>query len=159
MYQHNRITDVKTLLAILESFVDDSKTTLSLLANSVALLKQYYPETNWIGYYLAKGNTLHLGPFIGESACIEIAFGKGVCGSSANLLETIIVNDTSEFADHIACDVNSQSEIVLPIIIDNIVYGVLDIDSPKKNTFTDYDKEILETFIEILKKGIRKSLF
>lgn len=158
MYNHQIISKPELLFNMLKEFIKDSETTISLLANSIALLKQYYPSANWIGYYFVKEQTLHLGPFIGESACIKIPFDKGFCGLAARSMETQIVADVHTEDFHIACDANSQSEIVVPIIINNELYGVLDIDSPLKNNFDISDKDVLEEYILLLKTGIKKEL-
>ncbi len=150
MYNHNNHKDPDLLLKQLQEFINSSKKPISLLANLSALLKQYYPETNWIGFYLLKDEVLYLGPFQGKSACIEIPIGKGVCGSAVLARKAINVGNVKEIANHIACDSESVSELVVPIIKDNLVIGVLDLDAPFENYFTKADEELLTEFVEIL---------
>ncbi len=93
---------------------------------------------------------LQLGPFCGKVACMRIPLGKGVCGTAASQQKTYVVPDVHQFPGHIACDSASESEIVVPIIINNTLYGVLDIDSPIKNRFDDIDRQYLEQIVSIL---------
>ena len=108
----------------------------------------------WVGFYLLKDNILKLGPFQGKVACMMIPLNKGVCGYCATTKETIIVKDVHEFRGHIACDSRSLSEICVPIIINNELYGLLDIDSPITNRFSDLDKEYLEKATKIIEKAL-----
>ena len=120
------------------------------LANASALLNQALRDINWVGFYLRQGDKLVLGPFQGKTACIEIPFGRGVCGTAAIKNETQLVTDVHEFPGHIACDSASNSEIVIPLHKDGVVAAVLDIDSPTVGRFTLADKEGLETLVPIL---------
>lgn len=120
------------------------------LANAAALLNQFLTDINWVGFYLADGDELVLGPFQGLPACVRIPFGKGVCGTAAAERRTVVVPDVHQFPGHIACDAASQSEIVVPLIKDDRVIGVLDIDSPVKNRFDDVDRRYLEQFASVL---------
>ena len=120
------------------------------LSNAVALLYESLEDINWAGFYFVENSVLVLGPFQGRPACIEIAIGKGVCGTSAERKETIVVGNVHEFPGHIACDSASNSEIVIPILADGEVIGVLDIDSPLFSRFSDEDREGLEEFVGIL---------
>ena len=99
-------------------------------------------------------NELVLGPFQGLPACIRIPLGKGVCGTAAQKKETILVADVNQFPGHIACDAASRSEIVVPLIKESEVIGVLDIDSPEYNRFSEDDQEGLEQFVKVLVKHI-----
>jgi len=128
---------------------------ITLLSNASAYLNSYIDDINWVGFYLYDGSVLYLGPFQGKVACQEIKMGKGVCGTAAFKRETIVVPNVLEFEGHIACDSNSRSEIVVPIIIDEKLFGVLDIDSANFNRFNEEDKKILEQFIEIIKEYIK----
>ena len=125
------------------------------MANGAALLWQELSDINWAGFYtMEKDEYLLLGPFQGKPACIRIPMGKGVCGSAAAEKSTQVVKDVSLFPGHIACDSASKSEIVDPIFDkQGNVTGVLDIDSPVKNRFTEIDKEGLEEFVKILEKA------
>ncbi|MCG7344412.1 GAF domain-containing protein [Sporosarcina sp. ACRSL] len=125
------------------------------LSNASALLNQFFDRINWVGFYMMDGeDELVLGPFQGLPACIRIPLGKGVCGTSAQQNETILVPDVNQFPGHIACDAASRSEIVVPLLKDGEVIGVLDIDSPEYNRFTEHDQEGLEQFVKVLVKHI-----
>ena len=120
------------------------------LANASALLWQHLEDINWTGFYLLEGKTLVLGPFQGKPACIEIPLGKGVCGTAVAQSATVRVEDVHDFPGHIACDSASRSEIVIPLRVDGEIIGVLDIDSPVLNRFSQEDQKHLEMFAEIL---------
>ena len=124
------------------------------LANASALLNQALADINWVGFYLREGDKLVLGPFQGKTACIEIPFGRGVCGTAAAKDETQLVMDVHQFPGHIACDGASNSEIVVPIHKDGQVWGVLDIDSPLFGRFTTDDREGLENFVKALETAL-----
>lgn len=117
------------------------------LANLSALLNQTLTEINWVGFYLVEGDRLVLGPFQGKPACIEIPFGKGVCGTAAAQDATQLVDDVHAFPGHIACDCDSRSEIVVPMHRGSGVVGVLDIDSPVRARFTEDDLRGLEALV------------
>ena len=117
------------------------------LANLSALLNDALTDINWVGFYLAEGDTLVLGPFQGKPACIEIPFGKGVCGTAAALDATQLVPDVHAFRGHIACDCASRSEIVIPMHCGVRVAAVLDIDRPLLARFTESDRLGLETLV------------
>lgn len=136
----------------LEALIDGVPHTVANLANASALLFSSLDRLNWAGFYLAEGEKLVLGPFQGKPACIEIPFGRGVCGTAAELRKTVVVYDVHEFPGHIACDCASNSEIVVPIIKNGKVVGVLDIDSPEVGRFTDEDEAGLEEFARIIEK-------
>ncbi|WP_102691048.1 GAF domain-containing protein [Rummeliibacillus pycnus] len=138
----------------LDALLEGEKDIVSNLSNASALLNQFLDTINWCGFYLLKNNELLLGPFQGLPACMHIPIGKGVCGTSAQLKETLVVEDVHAFPGHIACDSASQSEIVVPIIIDDLLYGVLDIDSPVKGRFSKEDQIGLEQFVAVLTKHI-----
>jgi len=123
---------------------------LANLANISALIFHALPELNWAGFYLLKNEELVLGPFQGKLACTRIKIGRGVCGTAAQELKTQRVSDVHEFAGHIACDSASQSEIVIPIVINKVLYGVLDLDSPVKARFDEVDQYHLEKLVQII---------
>ena len=112
---------------------------LANAANMSALLYEALPNLNWAGFYFLQAGELVLGPFQGKVACVRIALGRGVCGTAAERRETIIVPDVNAFPGHIACDVASRSEIVIPLIQDGRLLGVLDIDSPQIARFDQDD--------------------
>ena len=143
-------TNYKLLIEQACELTKDCPYLIANLANVSALLYQTLPDINWAGFYLAENDKLILGPFQGNPACIEIPFGKGVCGTAAEKDETQLVSDVHQFPGHIACDSASRSEIVIPLHKDGAVFGVLDIDSPSLSRFSDTDKEGLEKLAKIL---------
>jgi GAF domain-containing protein len=124
------------------------------LSNFTAALKQTFIKISWVGFYLFDGSKLYLGPFQGKVACTEIQIGSGVCGTSAKERKTIIVEDVDKFPGHIACDVESRSEIVVPIFKEDKLFGVLDLDSTDYNSFNETDKKYLEELVSFLSKEI-----
>ena len=118
-------------------------------ANLSALLWQSLPDLNWAGFYFLKGRELVLGPFQGKPACVRIALGSGVCGAAAAGARTIVVADVHAFAGHIACDTQSNSELVTPLIKDGRVLGVLDLDSPRHGRFDADDAAGIEALARI----------
>ncbi|MDS9471763.1 GAF domain-containing protein [Sporosarcina pasteurii] len=120
------------------------------LSNASALLNQFFDRINWVGFYLMEDGELVLGPFQGLPACVRIQVGKGVCGTAVERKESIIVPDVEAFPGHIVCDAASRSEIVVPIIKNDEVIGVLDIDSPELDRFSETDRIGLEKVVETL---------
>ena len=118
-------------------------------ANFSALLFNSLPNVNWAGFYFLQGEELVLGPFQGNPACVRIPMGKGVCGVAAQQCETIIVPNVHEFPGHIACDVASNSEIVVPLFDGEQLLGVLDLDSPTIGRFDDQDAEGLNELVTV----------
>ena len=141
----------KTIISQVNSIIDPSLPLVSNLSNVSAILNQL-ENLNWVGFYLVKNDTLYLGPFQGEVACTVIEYGKGVCGTSLKEKKTIIVDDVNKFKGHIACSSLSKSEIVVPIMKDNEVKALIDIDSPIYNRFNEDDKNNLEQVALILGK-------
>lgn len=119
-------------------------------ANTASLLFHSLPDVNWAGFYMVRDRELVLGPFQGKPACVRLPFGKGVCGTAAEKQQTLIVPDVSQFPGHIACDPDSRSEIVVPLISWGKLTGVLDIDSAIPNRFDEQDSEGLESVAAIL---------
>ena len=122
---------------------------ISILSNTSAFLMEMMKDVSWVGFYLYD-KTLYLGPFQGKVACTIIPMNRGVCGCSAYQRETIIVENVHEFKGHIACDSASNSEIVVPIVFNNNLYGVLDLDSTSFSRFSEEDKLFLECLVSIL---------
>lgn len=120
------------------------------MANISALLFNTMEKINWAGFYILKNNQLVLGPFQGKPACIRINLDSGVCGKAAIKLESQVVKNVHEFEGHIACDSDTNSEIVIPLIKDEKLIGVLDIDSPVIDRFDTIDKDNLEKLANIL---------
>ncbi|QKY71658.1 GAF domain-containing protein [Lentibacillus sp. CBA3610] len=154
-YSGNKVNDYEQLLKQLTVLSEDETDTTAILSNASALLNQFLNEVNWVGFYLWKDDELVLGPFQGLPACIRIAYGKGVCGTAIKENKTTRVPDVFEFPGHIACDSASRSEIVVPLTVNNEIYGVLDIDSPIKNRFDETDQIYLEKFVKELEKLIQ----
>lgn len=142
--------DYRLLNEQLAALVHDVPHLIANLSNASALLWQTLPDINWAGFYLLEGETLVLGPFQGKPACIEIAPGRGVCGTAAQSDTTQVVADVLSFPGHIACDAASRSELVVPLHKDGRVVGVLDIDSASPAHFTDVDRAGLERFAQTL---------
>lgn len=134
-----------------KGIVDPTLPIFTNLANVSAILNQM-EDINWCGFYIVKNDELILGPFQGEVACTRIPKGKGVCGTSLEKKQTIIVDDVNKFKGHIACSTKSKSEIVVPIIKNNEVVALIDIDSPIYNRFTNKEKDFLSEVSIILKE-------
>lgn len=148
------MTDYNLLADQIKSLAEDEPNFIPVLSNASAILYDAMPDLNWAGFYLMNKGSLLLGPFQGKVACIRIALGKGVCGTAAGNDETLVVPNVHEFPGHIACDCASNSEIVVPIHKDGKVVGVLDIDSPNLNRFSEEDKLGLEKFVKALEEVI-----
>ena len=133
-------TDYLRLDSQLSALMSGETDPLANAANCVALLFHALPRINWLGIYLARDDELVLGPFQGKAACTRIAFGRGVCGRAAESRQTQLVDDVHDFDGHIACDPDSRSELVVPLITGNTLIGVLDIDSPEPARFGDADR-------------------
>jgi GAF domain-containing protein len=138
----------------IKSLISRDDNLISSLSNFSAALKQTFEKISWVGFYILEGNYLYLGPFQGKVACTKIEIGKGVCGTAAEKMETVIVPDVNKFPGHIACDPDSKSEIVVPVIKNHKVYGVLDLDSNSYNAFDETDKEYLEELSGFLSEEI-----
>ncbi|NCF24804.1 MAG: GAF domain-containing protein [Gammaproteobacteria bacterium] len=138
------MTDYELLDSQAKALLGDEPDALANAANFVALLYNALDDVNWLGIYVLRGNELVLGPFQGRPACVHIAVGSGVCGMAAATLETQRVRDVHEFPGHIVCDAASRSEIVVPLIVDGSLVGVLDIDSPSLDRFSEEDQAGIE---------------
>lgn len=153
-YEGSVSTQYDTLAKQLDALLTGEKDHIANLSNASALLNQFLSNINWVGFYILQEGELVLGPFQGLPACVRIPVGRGVCGTAVAQKETLMIEDVHAFPGHITCDAASQSEIVIPLIIDDIVIGVLDIDSPVKNRFTPEDKAGLEQFVQTLSTHI-----
>lgn len=138
-----------SLLPQIKALIGDEKDHIAILATISAALKGCFGFF-WVGFYMIKNNRLTLGPFQGPIACFHIEKGRGVCGKSWEMAETIVVEDVNKFPDHIACSSLSQSEIVVPIIKNGEVIGVLDVDSEHLNTFDSIDANYLNQLCQWL---------
>jgi len=148
----------QTLLTTIKSLNENELHAISLFANTTAVIKASLPAISWVGFYLLQNQTLILGPFQGKVACTMIPLGRGVCGKSALLKQTIVVKDVHRFPDHIACDSAANSEIVIPIFVDNKVYAVLDLDSTKFSRFTKTDQFFLEKIAKSIGDELEKTV-
>lgn len=146
----------KYMLLYLKGQFDSEKDVIANLSNASAILKAFIDRINWAGFYIMKQGELVLGPFQGNPACNRIKVGKGVCGTAVSEKKVLIVDDVNKFPGHIACDCESKSEIVVPIIINDKVYGVLDIDSPEYSRFTELEKKYLIKFVEEIQNSLLK---
>lgn len=137
----------------LECLIEDDKYEVTILSNMSSFIYHSLEDVSWAGFYLFKDNQLILGPFQGKVACTVIPLGKGVCGTSALNQETLVVENVHEFKGHIACDSASNSEIVVPITIQDTLYGVLDLDSTSFDRF-EKDKESIIEMVKVLEKKL-----
>lgn len=144
----------QTLLSQVQAIVKDDLPLVTNLANTSAILFKM-ENVNWAGFYLLVDNELVLGPFQGDVACTRIPLGKGVCGKSAETRKTIIVDDVNLFDGHIACSSLSKSEIVIPLIKEEKLVGVIDIDSPIYSRFKKEEQEFLEQVRDVLVSVIK----
>lgn len=140
----------RELHGALDALTADEPDAIANMANAAALLWQYLPGLNWAGFYRHVGGELVLGPFQGKPACIRIAMGKGVCGTAAATRETQVVADVHAFPGHIACDADSRSELVVPIVAGGRLLGVLDLDSPEPGRFDAADAAGCEALMALL---------
>lgn len=148
------MTDYAALNKELSALIYGVPHKIANLANAASLLYNTLPDLNWAGFYLMEDGQLVLGPFMGKPACIEIAVGKGVCGTAVAENATQLVYNVHEFPGHIACDSASNSEIVVPLRKDGVIIGVLDIDSPSIGRFAEEDRAGLEAFAAIVEANI-----
>ena len=135
-----------------EMLLEDERDYVPALSNVSALIYDALDRLNWAGFYLMDSGSLLLGPFQGKVACIRIEVGKGVCGTAVKEDRTIRVPDVHQFPGHIACDSASESEIVIPIHSGGRIVGVLDIDSPFKERFSEEDEEGLKGLVDVIEK-------
>ncbi len=145
----------ETLVKQADALLFAEEPVITALANVAALIFDSLDYVSWCGFYLARGNRLYLGPFQGKVACEFIDFGKGVCGKAAKEKTSVIVQNVHEFEGHIACDDATNSETVIPIIVNEKVFGVLDLDSYAFSAFDETDEIYLKKIVEILKKNVR----
>ena len=143
----NKNENYEILISNLDYYIIKSDNLITNLSNLSALLDYFLDDINWVGFYLYDGVKLYLGPFQGLPACTQIALGNGVCGVSAKSRESLIIEDVHKFQNHIGCDSASNSEIVIPIIKNDKLIGILDIDSPLFSRFNNTDKLYLEKVI------------
>ena len=131
------------LLMVIEDTLAEETDELANLATVAAYIYAYMTRLNWAGFYILRGDTLVVGPYQGQPACVRIPMGKGVCGTAASERRAIIVPEVSDFPGYIACDSATRSELAAPVYMNGELYGVLDIDSPEPGRFTDSDAAII----------------
>lgn len=139
-----------TMLLMIKGQISDEHNLITNLSNASAIINVMVDDINWAGFYLIGDKELTLGPFQGRPACNRIKLGKGVCGTAAATKKLMRVDNVHEFKGHIACDGASNSEIVVPIVIQDKLVAVLDIDSPSIARFGELEEEYLIKFVEIL---------
>lgn len=138
----------------LQGLLSGERDAVANAANTAALLFTTLPDLNWAGFYILRSpDELVLGPFQGKPACVRIAVGRGVCGAAVAQRRTMLVEDVHAFADHIACDAASRSELVVPLVRGNRVLGVIDLDSPSLARFDRDDQDGIEAVAEIFLKA------
>lgn len=140
----------KYMLILLKGQLSSEKDDLANISNATGIIMACIDRLNWAGFYILRDDELVLGPFQGLPACNRIEIGKGVCGTAVATREVQLVPDVNLFPGHIACDSASKSELVVPIIKDDIVYGVLDLDSPEVKRFSKLEEEYLIKFVNVL---------
>ena len=145
----------RDLESALDGLTADEPDGIANMANAAALLWEYLPDLNWAGFYRNVGGELVLGPFQGKAACIRIPFGSGVCGTAAATGLSQLVEDVNAFPGHIACDVASASELVVPIVVEGELLGVLDLDSPHPARFDAEDQAGCEALMALLGPRLR----
>ena len=149
--------DYDLLQSQLRALLTDETDALAATSNFVALLFTTLGDINWLGVYVLRGHELVLGPFQGKPACVHIPIGKGVCGVAASERTSQLVADVHEFPGHIVCDTDSRSELVVPLLVDDELIGVLDIDSPSLARFADADQrgveQLCDVFCELLPRA------
>lgn len=142
------------LCEMAEAITRDESDTIANMANCASLIWHSVGQLNWAGFYRVVRDELVLGPFIGKPACIRIALGQGVCGTAAETRTVQLVDDVHAFAGHIACDSASHSELVVPVMRENKVIAVIDLDSPQKARFTSQDAAGMVDFARIIASRI-----
>jgi L-methionine (R)-S-oxide reductase len=148
----NKKEQYENLLPQIKGLLEGETDLIANLANVAAALKEQF-NWLWVGFYLVKNNELVLGPFQGPVACTRIKKGRGVCGAAWEKAVTLIVPDVEKFPGHIACSSLSKSEIVVPILQNNEVKAVLDVDSADVNQFDETDKQYLEEIVNLISFG------
>ncbi len=144
----------RDLLAAADALTAGESDGVANMANVAALLGEFLPDCNWAGFYRLIDGELVLGPFVGRPACIRIALGRGVCGTAAASGETQLVDDVHAYPGHIACDAQSRSELVVPVLRNGAVVAVIDLDSPDLARFDAEDQVGIEALAALLAKRI-----
>lgn len=146
---------LKYMIILVKGQLSSEKNDLANISNVTGIIKACVDNLNWAGFYILRGDKLVLGPFQGLPACNTIAIGKGVCGTAVETKKVQLVADVNLFPGHIACDDASLSELVIPIIKEDKVFGVLDLDSPLKGRFTKLEKSYFIKLVDLLNEYIK----
>lgn len=144
----------RELAAAAQALVAGEPDSVANMANLAALIWQFVPDLNWAGFYRVVDGMLVLGPFQGKAACIRIPFGQGVCGTAAAMAQTQLVADVHAFPGHIACDADSRSELVVPVLHRGVVIAVIDLDSPLAARFDADDAAGIEMLAQRIATAI-----
>jgi len=142
--------NLRRMVAAIRESLPDAPTQTAALANASAFMMAYLQRLNWAGFYVMTEGRLTVGPFQGMPACTEIAIGAGVCGAAAAQKATVLVEDVHTFPGHIACDSASASELVVPIFVRDVLWGVIDLDSPDLGRFTALEARYFEELAALL---------
>ena len=151
-YRKNKPEYYRQLALQLGALLGEDRNAVTNMAQTSAFIFQMIPDVNWAGFYVTnpeKAEHLILGPYQGKVACVHIPFGRGVCGTAAETQQTQLVEDVNAFEGHIACDAASLSEVVVPLLVNEDVKGVLDIDSPISNRFDQEDAQGFESLARV----------
>ena len=140
----------RQLVEAADSLTSGERDTVANMANVAALLWEFLADVNWTGFYRMVEGELVLGPFMGRPACIRIPVGQGVCGAAAAQKQSQLVEDVHAFAGHIACDANTNSELVVPVLRDGTVVAVIDLDSPIEGRFDEEDRKGIERLADVI---------
>ena len=156
---HSDQTIYKSITSSIRELAGENLPAVTVLANISAILYSSFDKISWAGFYLYRENILYLGPFLGKPACTVIDVKNGVCGKAAREMKTVIVEDVNRFPGHIACDSDSRSEIVVPVISQGALLAVIDIDSHSYSSFGKTDRIYLEEIAEIISENYSKIIF
>jgi GAF domain-containing protein len=139
--------DYELLVRQVDALLENERNVIANAANFASFVYHELPDLNWAGFYFPDRDGLVLGPFSGRPACTRLPSGRGVCGAAFSSRQTLVVDDVDAFADHIVCDLASQSEIVVPLLVDGRALGVFDVDAPMKRRFSDADRAGIERLV------------
>ncbi|MDR2656469.1 MAG: GAF domain-containing protein [Oscillospiraceae bacterium] len=142
---------------VIEDTLAEETDPLAALATVAAYIFAFMERLNWVGFYIARGETLVVGPYQGQPACVRIPFGKGVCGTVASERRAIRVDEVEAFPGYISCDSSTRSELVAPILIGGKLFGVLDLDSPEPARFSEDDLRMIQRIANLVAKAVAKS--
>ena len=148
------MTKYELLFRQFQELIETDRWYVPLFSNISALIMDSLEDLNWAGFYIMKDGILTVGPFQGKPACIHIEPGRGVCGTAVANDEALLVPDVHLFPGHIACDSASNSELVIPFHREGKAAGVLDLDSPRLNRFTEEDKTELTRLVKLLEDSV-----